>query len=106
MSKANYIAELQDVIRRLHNAKATHAESVPVKEVFNGQTVWDGVVEVFRLEGHSLTDRVYAWMHDTGDPNKPAKHVAVLHVPPVVSPLTAVRAFIIQEFRNNANVEA
>jgi len=36
----------------------------------------------------------------TGDPDKPAQHVAVLHVPPVVSPLTAVRAFISQEIRN------
>jgi hypothetical protein len=35
-----------------------------------------------------------------GDPAKPTQHVTVLHVPPVVSPITAVRAFIVQEFRN------
>jgi hypothetical protein len=102
----SHIDELKAAIHKLHGAKATYRESVPVKEVFNGETVWDGIVEVFHLEGHPKANTAYAWMHDTGDPNKPAKHVAVLHVPPVVSPLTAVRAFIIQEFRNNANVEA
>jgi hypothetical protein len=98
----SHIEELRDVIHRLHGGTATHTESVPVKEVFNGQTVWDGVVEVFRLDGHALTDRVYAWMHDTGDPNKP-QHVTVLHIDPALSPAKAVRAFIIQEFRSNAS---
>jgi hypothetical protein len=98
--------EWQDVIRKLHGAKATHEESVAVKEVFQGKTVWDGVVEVFHLDGHPLTNRVYAWMHDTGDPAKPKQHVTVLHIDPALSPATAVRAFIIQEFRNNANVQA
>jgi hypothetical protein len=102
----SYIHELRDVIRRLHGAEAIHVESVPVKETFNGETVWDGIVEVFHLEGHPNANTVYAWMHDTGDPDKPTQHVTVLHVPPVVSPLTAVRAFIVQEFRNNANAQA
>jgi hypothetical protein len=101
-----YTEELRDVIRRLHGAEATHIESVPVKEVFQGQTVWEGIVEVFRLEGHPKANMAYAWFHDTGDPAKPKQHVTVLHVPPVMSPLTAVRAFIIQEFRNNANAQA
>lgn len=79
---------------------ATHIASVPVKEVFKGETVWDGIVEVFDLEGHPQANRAYAWIHDTGDHEKPHKHVAVLHVPPVVSPLTAVRAFIVREFKN------
>ena len=101
----SHIDELKTAIHKLHGAKATHHESVPVKEVFNGETVWDGIVEVFHLEGHPTANTAYGWLHDAGD-GKPTKHVTVLHVPPVVSPLTAVRAFIIQEFRNNANVEA
>jgi hypothetical protein len=99
-----HLGELRDVIRRLHGAQATHVESVPVKEVFNGQTVWDGIVEVFRLEGHPRTNKAYAWLHDTGNPDKP-KHVTVLHIDPALSPAKAVRAFIIQEFRN-ANTQA
>ena len=45
----NYIEELQDVIRKLHGTDSTHVETVPVKEVFNGQTVWEGEVEIFDL---------------------------------------------------------
>lgn len=98
----SHIEELREAIQQLHGGEATHSTSVPVKEVFNGETVWDGIVEVFHLEGHPKANTAYAWLHDTGDPEKPVKHVAVLHVPPVVSPVTAVRAFIVQEFRSNA----
>ncbi len=68
MTKAAQIAELRGVIHRLHGGKASHVESVPVKETFQGQTVWDGIVEVFDLAGHSKANRIYAWSHDTGDP--------------------------------------
>jgi ureidoglycolate hydrolase len=100
------IEELRDVIHKLHGGKATHRESVPVKEVFQGQTVWDGIVEVFDLEGHPTASRVYVWLHDTGDPAKAAQLVTVLHIHPALSPLAAVRAFIAQEFRNAQAAEA
>ena len=98
----NHIEALKNTIRNLHNAKATHRESVPVQEVFQGQIVWDGIVEVFDLHGHPKTHRAYAWSHATDDPKKPKRHVTVLHIPPAVSPETAVRAAIMQEFKNNA----
>ena len=87
------------MILRMHGAEAKHIESVPVKETFQGQTVWDGVVEVFDLRGHPKANRAYAWAHDTDNPERPKRHVAVLHIPPVISPQTAVRAAIIQEHR-------
>jgi hypothetical protein len=95
-----HIQELRDVIHHLHNAKAKHLASVPVTESFQGKTVWDGVVEVFRLKGHPKTDRVYAWTHATDDPAHPKRHVTVLHIPPVVSPRTAVQAVIVQDFKH------
>lgn len=97
------IEELRDAIHKLHGGTATHAESVPVKEVFQGRTVWDGIVEVFHLEGHPNTNRVYAWMHDTGQKKYP---VTVLHIHPALTPATAVRAFIVQEFRNASPAQA
>ena len=100
------IEELRDVIRRLHEADSTHVASVPVKETFQGRTVWDGVVEVFDLIGHPTANRLYAWSHDTDDPTTPRRHVTVLHAEAVTSPILAVRAAIIQEFRNNAPAEA
>jgi hypothetical protein len=57
-------------------------------------------VEVFDITGHPTAPRVYAWAHDTDDPKNPRRHVTVLHIPPVVSPLLAVRAASIQEARD------
>ena len=94
-----YLEELRDVIRRLHGADAQHVESVPVKETFQGKTVWEGVVEVFDLIGHATAGKVYAWAHDTDDPAKPRRHVTVLHSHPITSARDAVRAAIVQEFR-------
>ena len=47
-----HIQELRDVIHDLRGGKASHLDSVPITETFNGRTVWDGVVGVFLLEGH------------------------------------------------------
>jgi hypothetical protein len=96
----SYLKELQDVIRRLHGVESEHVESVPVKETFQGRTVWEGIVEVFDLKGHPTAFRVYAWSHDTDDPENPKRHVAVLHSHPIKSAQDAVKAAIVQEFRN------
>ena len=101
-----YIEELREVIRKLHGVESTHQQSVSVKEVFNGQKVWEGIVEVFDLHGHPKANTAYAWSHETDDPYKPKRSVTVLHVPPVVSPETAVRTAILQELRPNAEAEA
>ena len=65
------------------------------------EEVWDGIVEVFDLVGHPKAPKIYAWAHDTDDPKEPRRYVTVLHLPPVTSPLLAVRAAIVQEFRSN-----
>ena len=56
---------LEEAIRHMHGVEATHVESVPVRETFNGQTVWDGEVQVFDVKGHKTAKRVYAWSHAT-----------------------------------------
>jgi hypothetical protein len=92
----NRIDELRDVIRRLHGVESKYLESVPIKETFQGKTVWEGVVEVFELIGHPKAQKIYAWTHDA---NGKTRHVTVLHMDKVTSPLLAVRAAIVQEFR-------
>ena len=94
----SYLDHLRDVIHKLHGSNATHVESVPVKEMWNGETIWDGIVEVFDLHDHPNTHRVYAWSHKTDADED--RHVTVLHIPPVVDPISAVRAAIVQEFQN------
>jgi hypothetical protein len=101
-----YLEELRDVIRRLHGAEATHVESVPVKETFKGETIWEGIVEVFDLTGHATAHRVYAWAHETDNPDKPIRHVTVLHLHPIKSAQDAVRAAIMQEARDLGTEES
>ena len=103
------IKELKDVIRKLHGVESVHVASVPVKEVFDGKTVWDGIVEVFTLHGHPKANTAYAWTHTTDDLDTPKRSVTVLHIPPAISPITAVRVAIMQELkemRANAEPEA
>lgn len=71
---------------------------MPVKETFQGKTIWEGTVQVFDLQGHPEATRCYAWSHAVGDTEK-RRFVAVLHKEPVTSPAAAVRASIIQEAR-------
>ncbi len=98
--------EIRDVIRKLHGVESAHVASVPVKETFMGRTVWDGMVEVFELIGHPTASKIYAWSHATDNADAPRRHVTVLHGDLITSPLLAVRAAILQEFRTNATSEA
>ena len=81
----NNIEELQDVIRKLHGCFATHVETVPVTEEFQGETIWQGQVEVFDIRGHPKAKKVYAWGHSTGDDDQGRRYVAVLELPPVAN---------------------
>jgi len=85
------------VIRQLHGCDSTHVKTVPVHEVFRGKTVWQGEVEVFNVTGHAKAKRCYVWSHREGPNDTGERFVAVLEIPPVVSPQTAVKAAIVSE---------
>ena len=98
-NKQDYLAEVQVVVSQLHNCGATHIKTVPVHEVFRGQTVWQGDVEVFDLQGHPKAKRAYAWGHLDGKHDERTRFVAVLEIPPVESAETAVRVQIVKEVK-------
>ena len=89
-----YIQHLANAFRQLHSCEAEHLETVPVVEHWQGKTVWEGEVEVFKLKGHPTASRGYAWAYDK---EKGSEVVAVLELPPVVSPKTAVQAAIVSQ---------
>jgi hypothetical protein len=96
-NKKDYIARVQVALMQLHNCSATWRETVPVHEVFRGQTVWQGEVEVFDLQGHPKAKRAYAWSHRDGQNDEGERFVAVLEIPPVESAITAVRVSIVAD---------
>ena len=61
------IPALVEVIRNLHGCKAVWIKSVPVKETFQGDTVWEGVIQVFDLKDHPTASRCYAWSYVTDE---------------------------------------
>lgn len=93
-----YIKALEKAILDLHSCKGKWLESVPVKEEFEGEVIWEGVVQVFDLIDHPKAERCYAWSHET-DNSKKRKFFAVLQEGPVKSPQDAIRAVIVKEFR-------
>jgi hypothetical protein len=93
---------LMQAIEGLHGGKATWIESVPVKETFQSETVWEGIVQVFDLKDHPTASRCYAWSYVSDEKSGKRKFFAVLHQGPVDSPQAAVRAAIVAEYRKTA----
>jgi hypothetical protein len=98
-AKQEYLERLAMVIRHLHNCDCTWVESVPVHEVFRGETIWQGTVEVFTLTGHPKAKRCYGWHHLSGPQDQDERFVTVLEIPPVTSPETAVKVAAAKEIR-------
>ena len=76
------------VIRQLHGIDSTWEKSVPVIEEFQGRTVWDGDVVVFKVN-HPKTETAYAWSDVDGN------FTAVLGVPSATDPRNAVKVSIV-----------
>ncbi len=92
MTPQNNIPLLTEAILAVHGCSAAHSWTAQVHESWEGQTVWQGEVEVFTLSGHPRTDTAYAW-NFVADSGK-TQSVAVLKVPPIETPSDAVRAAI------------
>ena len=70
-----------------------------VREIFRGETLWNGEVEVYDLTGHPKAKRAYGWSHPDGADNKTERFGAVLEIPPVDSPQTAVKISIYSDIK-------
>jgi hypothetical protein len=92
------IAQLRTTVENMHGGTATLAQSVPVREAFDGKPVWEGVVHVFDLAGHPTATRAYAWSSPI-EGNTKRRFFAVLHTARINSPIEAVRVAIVAENR-------
>jgi hypothetical protein len=90
------IEEAKQTVERLHNCKATHLEDVAVLEKFGEETVWNGIVHIFKVDGNDKASICYAWSSRIEGSTK-RRYYAVLHIPPIDSPEKAVRASIVQD---------
>ncbi len=105
-NKQDYIARLHVALTHLHKCGAIWRETVPVHEVFQGKTVWQGDVEVFELHNHPKAKRAYAWSHLDGPNDERERFVAVLEIPPVDSAKRAVQVQIVKDEKERKNRSA
>ena len=94
--------ELRRHVERVHECRAELHELVAVREDFQGQVAWDGIVHVFVLYGHlDAADSCYAWSSPVAD-SETRRFYAVLHTPEIDTPAKAVRAAIASDHRAQA----
>jgi len=96
---SDYIAEIQAAFLKLHGCEAEYVETVPVIEEFQGETIWQGDVEVFDIRGHPKAIKGYGWGYVASESGG-RRYFTVLELPPVTSPQTAVQAAIMSEIKN------
>ena len=89
-------SELRNAVERMRHCSARLIQSVPIREWFEHETVWESAVHIFDLEGHPTASRAYAWSSSIEGSDK-RRFFAVLHQPPITSPVDAVRAAIVAE---------
>lgn len=93
MSTHNSINDLSAAVTHTHGCKAIHVQTVEVHERHDGETVWDGTVHVFAID-HAKASRAYAWSYVVDEKTQRRRFLAILGVPPINSPIDAVRAAI------------
>lgn len=92
------IDDLKRAIRHIYNYKVSHAGEVAVIEKHGSNTVWGGIVHIFKIKDHPKTDTCYAWASPIEGSAK-MKYYAALKILPIDSPEKAVRAAIIQDYK-------
>jgi hypothetical protein len=84
------IKAIQAAVERSERCKATHVQSEPIIEQYEGEDVWGGVVEVFNLQDHPKAKRAYGWQRKAQKPGD-TQYTVVLGVPPINSARDAVK---------------
>lgn len=90
--------ELARAVESQHSCRAKLREEAAVHEVFLGQTVWNGIVHVFDIEGHPQATRAFAWSSSI-EGSERRRFFTVLQLGAIKTPLDAVRAAIVAERR-------
>ena len=99
----DYIARLQDAIRKVNGCESKYVRSVTVAESFRGfasERCWQGEVAVFEISGHPQAKQAYAWSDTFGDHD--TRYVIVLEIPPVRCAESAVQAAMAAQIVNGS----
>lgn len=91
--------QLKQAVESQHGGTATHVQSVPIHQSYNGKTTWNGAVQVYDLaDSPSGATRAYAWSCGREDGSR--QFIIVLRAGPVTGPREAVMAAMVSETKN------
>ena len=103
VANEEYIKRLQMIIQHLHGCDSRHVQSVPVREEFLGETIWEGDVEVFEIVDHPRATRCYAWGNKQSRLERGHNFIAVLGIAPIDSPAHAVKVALAADSKKHLN---
>ncbi len=92
-----YLEAIQDAIKKGYGLEATHIKTISVNFKHDGESIWDGEVEVFEIKGHAEAKQAYGWGFKKDD--GAIEFVTVLEKPPVDGPETAVKYYLKNHFK-------
>jgi hypothetical protein len=96
------INDLQAAIRARHGCESIYRRTEFVREVFQENIAWDGLVRVFKLINHSKAKYCYAWSYREGSETK---YTAVLEIAPIDSSQSAVKAAKASKSRRQERID-
>jgi hypothetical protein len=84
--------QLTRAVQARYGCEATYIQAVTITQMYDGQSVWEGAVHIFRLSGSMISDIAYVWF-ETGD--RAGELVFFLHVPPIAGPRDAIKTHLV-----------
>lgn len=91
MNYSDYRRALLNAVEMRANCSAQYLQTQPVRISVDGKVLWDGKVEIFQLSNHPQAKQAFGWWFQNKE-NK-TEYVAIMGVPPLDTPLAAVKAF-------------
>ena len=92
MDYREYKRELLNAIENRAKCGAVYVQTQPVRIVEDGVVRWKGKVEVYQLKEHPQAKLAFGWGFQNAQ--KKVEYVTVMGVPPLDTPVAAVKGFL------------
>ncbi len=92
MDYREYKRELLNAIENRAKCGAIYVQTQPVRIVEDGVVRWKGKVEVYQLKEHPQAKMAFGWGFQNAQ--KKVEYVTVMGVPPLDTPVAAVKGFL------------
>ena len=92
MDYREYKRELLNAIENRAKCGAVYVQTQPVRIVEDGVVRWKGKVEVYQLKEHPQAKLAFGWGFQNAQ--KKVEYVTVMGIPPLDTPVAAVKGFL------------